>query len=148
VTIAISQAGLPDIRPGMSNGATFDPETGNLEGTALASAARAAQTESADIVNVNCRGAVIFLNVTAASGTGGLQVVVRGKDPVSGAYVNLNNVPTAVIATGLLVYTFYPGATAVGAATFQGVLPRTFRIRVIHGDASSYTYSVGYSLTR
>lgn len=131
----------------LSNGTTLDLQRGNVEGTALASAARTATISSANITNHNARGVMVFLNVTAASGTGGLQTRIRGVDPVGASSVAVNALPTAIIATSLLVYVVYPGGGA-GALT-QGTnveLPRTFFIQVVHGDTSSYTYSVSYAL--
>lgn len=138
---------------GISDGVNVQHRTGNLEGTALASATRTASTSSPNIINNNARGIIVFLNVTAASGTGGLQVLVQSIDPVSGVGVQHNASPTAITATGVYAYAVYPGASAPGVAgpnlvnqRTAGELARTFRIRVVHGDASSYTYSVGYSL--
>jgi hypothetical protein len=73
-------------------------------------------------------------------------VRVQGKDPISGAYANINAAPTAVTATGMNLYVLYPGATAGGTQAFNTILPRTFRYSVAHGDSSSYTYSLGYCL--
>ncbi len=119
-------------------------------GTGLASAARTATTQTADITTNGYRGLVIFLNVTAASGTGGLTLRVRGKCPVSGAYLALGSVTSAVTAIGITGLQFGGGgagttATVAGGA-FGGILPDTIRLEVAHGDASSYTYSVGYCL--
>ena len=129
---------------------TYDRPRNNMDQTALASAARTATTSSADITNYNGRGVMVFLNVTAASGTGGLTLTIQAKDPVSGNYFNLNANPSAVTSTGNgTVYIVYPSTlTAAGNVTqsTQAVLPRTFRITVTHGDASSYTYSVGASI--
>lgn len=126
------------------------PTTGgvNLDGELLAQASRTASTAGPDQTNANSRGVLLYLDVTAASGTGGLTVQVQGKDPSSGKYKTLNANPTAVTAIGTTAYMLYPGASTTGQvqqATSQ-VLPRTWRVNVSHGDASSYTYSVGYSL--
>jgi hypothetical protein len=66
---------------------------------------------------------------------------------VGGGYFALHAAPAAVVATGLQVYALYPGVSggAVSQPT-QIVLPRTWRVRVVHGDATNYTYSVGASL--
>lgn len=130
------------------NGATWDRQTGNVDGTALASAVRAAQINSADLVNYNCRGVIVFLNVTAASGTGGLTLRIQAKDPISGAYGNLLSASAAVVATGMSIYLLYPGGASGGTQGVTGPLPRTWRISMNVGDASNYTYSVGYSLVR
>jgi hypothetical protein len=132
--------------PLVFNGTTFDRQRNNLEGTALTSAARTAATNSADITNYNGRGILVTLDISAASGTGGLQIRIAVKDPVSGNYANLNALPTAVITISTTTYLLYPGATTGATQTTNGALPRTFRISTAVGDASSYTYSVGYTI--
>lgn len=109
----------------------------------LPSAARTATVTSADIVNRSFRGALLFLNVTVASGTGGLQVRWRYKDPISGEYQYMNTAPTAITATGLAIYGLYPAALANGNQMLNQILPRTWQVQVQHGNSSSYTYSVG-----
>ena len=128
------------------NGTTVDTWRNNIEGTALASAARTAQTNSSDIITYNANKIYVFLNVTAASGTGGLTVRVQAKDPVSGNYFSINSAPTAVTSTTSNGYLIGPGVSAGGTQATSSVLPRTIRIQVQVGDSSSYTYSVGYSL--
>jgi hypothetical protein len=128
------------------NGTTWDRQRNNVEGTALTSAARTTATNSADIVNYNGRGILITLDVSAASGTGGITVRIAAKDLASGNYANLNNAPTAVTAISTTTYLLYPGATTGATQTTNGTLPRTFRISVGVGDASSYTYSVSYTI--
>lgn len=127
------------------NETTWDRHRGNVNGTALASAARTATAISSDITNYNSRGIIVFLNVTVASGTGGLVVQMQLKDPIGGLYKQVHANPTAITATGLQAYTFYPGNNNAGVQ-FNYFLSRTFAIQVQHNDASSYTYSVGYSL--
>jgi hypothetical protein len=139
------------VLPGLWNGSSLDRAGANQQGTALALAARTTATNSADLTNGNHRGVLAFLNVTAASGTGGLTLSVKGKDPVSGSYAALVTATAAVTATGLYVYG--AGAGWPNGASFEGVTlsrpvppPRTFRVEIAVGDASSYTYSVGYAL--
>jgi hypothetical protein len=121
----------------------------NTQGILLPSAARTATTSSAVQMNTNARGVIVTLNVTAASGTGGLTLRIQGVEPVTGNVYSINNAPTAVNATGLSAYVLYPGATASGsvAQVTGGVpLPKMWQVTVYVGDSSSYTYSVGYSL--
>lgn len=132
------------------NGVSWDRWRNNISGTALASAARTGTTVSSDLVNYNHRGIVLILNVTAASGTGGLQVALQYKDPISAAYRSIGTLPTAVTTAIMTSITFYP---SVDAASVAGVynqqsilLPQQFRVSVLHGDASSYTYSLSYQL--
>lgn len=135
------------------NGATWDMQRGNTEGTLLASAARTATTVSAVQTNHNARGVLIHLNITEASGLGGLRVHIESVDPVSGGFAWLNPNPTAITATGLYLYEVSPGGSTAGAAgagivnqRTAGSVPRFWRVNVEHGDVTSYTYSLGYSL--
>jgi hypothetical protein len=138
---------LPGVVPYAADGSRW---RNNTEGVLLASAARTATTTASGPTNHNARGVVVFLNVTAASGTGGLQVTLRAVDPVSGASFQLNATPAAVVATGQYAYELYPGASGAAAGSVQqrtaAALPRRFELTVVHGDASSYTYSAGYAL--
>jgi hypothetical protein len=128
---------------GAINGAVNDSWRSSENVTVLPSALRTATTNGVDTDNPNCHGVTVCLNVTAASGSGGLQIRIQGKDPISLNYVNLNPLPTAVIATGTTNYIVFPG---VGSGNLtqgtNGVLWRTWRVQVIHGDATNYTYSV------
>jgi hypothetical protein len=133
--------------PYISNGTTFDVQQGNTQGTLLASQARTATAQSPTQTNYNARGILIHLNVTVASGTGGLQLRVYSIDPVSGGVKPINNLPTAVTATGVYTYVIYPGISAdANTQVSASILPRTFNVTVSAGDSTSYTYSVGYSL--
>lgn len=128
----------------------LDATATKTTGTALASAARTASTNSSNITTGGASSIVVYLAVTVASGTGGLTMRIRGIDPVSGSAVPLLTATTAITATGSTAYCIGVGVGAVSGATvgvIGGVpLPDTIRIDVVHGDASSYTYSVGYSL--
>jgi hypothetical protein len=128
------------------NGGNLDRWRNNTDLTLLASAARAAATASPDQVNYNGRGVRVVLSVTAASGTGGLQVQMQGKDSISLNYYQINASPTAVTATGTYVYDLYPATLAAAAngitQVTQALLPRSWRVNVAAGDSSSYSYSV------
>lgn len=130
------------------NGTTYDAMRNNVEGTLLASAARTSTTASPQQTNHNAKGVMVTLNVTAASGAGGLTLYVRAINPVTGVSSGgLNNAPTAVTANGIYRYIVYPGAS--GGSVTQATslpLPRVWDININHGDSSSYTYSVSYQL--
>lgn len=132
------------------NNTTWDRWRNNTQGTLLASAPRTAITASPVQTNYNARGVLIHLYVSAASGTGGLTLRIAGYDPVTGFTMYLNSTPTAITATGISGYMLYPGialGTTVNMNQVIGVaLPRTWKVDVFHGDTSSYTYSVGFSL--
>lgn len=120
----------------------------------LASATRSSNTSTSDKRNNNAWGGILILNVTAASGTGGLTVV--WETPVPGTdstYAQLNADPTAITATGQFIYELSPGASGAGGTNedveqrVSGVLPQDWRATVKHGDGSNYTYSLsGYIL--
>jgi len=126
------------------NGATWDRQRGNLQGTVLASEARTATVDSADQSNYNGRGAHIIINVSSGSG---FSVVpkVQAKDPISGSYYDLL-VGAAITTTGMVVLRVFPGATAASNLTANDILPRTWRVRMEHGDTTSATYSVAYAI--
>ena len=119
------------------------------DGTALASAARTTLTNSAVFTNHDCRLAIVTLNITAASGTGGLAVLLYGRSALS-ADAQLNAAAAATTATGTFTWIFGPAAAL---NLFSGVkqcvsapVPRSFFLSVTVGDASSYTYSLDYCL--
>lgn len=93
-------------------------------------------------------GVMVFLNVTSASGSGGLTVRINAHDQVSGASVALNTAPTAVTATGTYSYALYPFGAISGNVTqaTSAYLPRLFSVSVAVGNGTSYTYSLGYCL--
>lgn len=131
------------------NGSTWDRQRNNLTAQIFASAARTSTVTSGDTQNFNHKGIILSLNVTAASGTGGLQLVIQMKDGTAAVYKQLNTAPTAITATGQYVYMLYPGigdTNSNNAQNISQVLPQNFRVQVIHGDSSSYTYSVYYQM--
>lgn len=93
-------------------------------------------------------GILVVLDVTAASGTGGLTLRINAHDLAGSVAVPLNSAPTAVTGTGTTSYVLYPFGAVAGSVTqaTSFYLPRQFSITVTHGDSSSYTYSVGYCL--
>lgn len=129
------------------NGTTWDRWRNNQDtAVALASLARTATTNGLDLVNYNSNGIIVFINVTIASGTGGLQVQVQARDSVLNSYSGLNSLPTAVTTVSFNTYVFYPGINSGGTAAYSTRVPKHFRIRVVHVDGTSYTYSVNYAL--
>lgn len=111
--------------------------------TLAASAARTAAFQSADQVNYRHRGLLLFMNITAASGTGGLKPSLLLKDQLSGVYFLLWQNGTFQTGTGFFTWAFYPGASggaiSVGSV---GFLNSIWAVAVAVGDATSYTYSI------
>lgn len=118
----------------------------------LASAARTVSTTGADIVTNGRQAAIAVLNVTVASGTGGLSVRWQMKDPISGNYVNIgtggNRTTTGTQVTGYGIGTtrVVGGATVGSLDGIEFPLGSKIRVQVVHGDGSSYTYSVAIVL--
>ena len=128
----------------------FDPvasawnrQRGNHSGTLLASAARTATVNSANITNYNHRGVHIIINVTAITATPSVVPTIQGYDPLSTTYYTLLT-GVAITATGYTILKIYPGIGAVANAAANDILPNTWRISMAHADADSITYSVGY----
>lgn len=136
-----------DVRAGMHafNGATWDRQRNNHELTLLASAARTATVSSVDQTNYNCRGVVIFIDVTAIAATPSVTFTIEGKSSLSAEYYTILT-SAAVVATGNTVLRAYPGLTAAANTVANDVLPRIWRVTATHGDADSITYSVSANL--
>ena len=87
----------------------------------------------------------LYLNVTAASGSGGLTLQLRGYEKITGNPVVLFADSAAITATGMYVFEIAP---AVGAAdshrrvVLSAYLPLVWDVNIVHGDASNYTYSL------
>lgn len=145
--VATQQPGIPaNVVQEVFNGATYDRMYGTWTTTELSSASRSVATNGSNRTNFNSRSVQCALDVTAASGTGGLTLQIQGRDPISGNWYNLNNTPGPVTATGTYVYEISPSLGLGSGGVVQrtaGMVPRTIRMSVGVGDASAYTYSVG-----
>lgn len=86
-------------------------------------------------------GLKAILNVTAVPGTDTVQLVIEGKDPVSGAYFTILSA-AARVATGTDVLTIQPGGAVTANVSANDSVPDTYRARVVHSAGSSFTYSV------
>jgi hypothetical protein len=106
--------------------------------------------QSPDVNNPYWQGCVVYLNITSASGTGGLTPHLMFKDPGSGQYDDMAAMGSAKTANGIYAYLIYPASGLLndGGASQTAALPRTFAIKIVAGDNSSYTYSVSLSLIR
>jgi len=135
---------------GLSDGTNIQAFKGNFYGSLLASAVRTASIDSPIITNNNARGVLIGINVTAVSGTGGLKIVVYGMR--GGNPIRLNVDHTAITTPGYYGIEIYPGASLTTypptgmIQRVAGVISDKFSVTVYHIDASSYTYSLSYSL--
>lgn len=131
------------------NGSNLELWRTNQGYSLLGSAARTATVNAATQLNPTARGCILSLSITVASGTGGLFPVIYLIDPGSGASQTMYPVGVRITAVGMYLFIVYPTNTpaAPGAgAAFNTILPRVFIPSVNHGDASSYTYSLGINL--
>jgi hypothetical protein len=66
---------------------------------------------------------------------------IQGKDLTTGLYYDLL-VATAITAVGTTVLKIGPGITPLAGGAAADFLPETWRVRLVHGDTDSITYSV------
>jgi len=110
----------------------------------LPSAARTVTPTTTDIVNGTCRGVQVILDLTAFTTAASLTVIIEGKDPTSGKYYTLLQ-SAAITSVSTTVLRVYPGLTAAANQVASDSIPRTFRVRVTHGNGNSHTYSCAAS---
>lgn len=113
-----------------------------MSNQSFASAARVATFVGDDNKKVpGTKGCKAVLNLTVVPGVDTVQVVIEGKDRVSGVYYAVLTGATQV-ATGTFVFTVYPGVTVAANVSLSDVLPDTYRVRVVHSAGTSFTYSL------
>jgi hypothetical protein len=139
------------VSPRLWNGASYDRQHNNTQGTLLASAARTSAGTSQILTNYNGPGIVFTINVTAVSGTSPeMSFTLDLIDPVTGNPTYIGN-SANITAIGTYSWVVYPttgvaspGGQSLGVTTYG--LPRTFVLSYNMGGTSpSFTFSVGYS---
>lgn len=127
------------------NNSTWDRARNNFVTTADSSAARTATVAGATVTNYNARGAVITINVTAASGTTPTLVAKLQYSPDGGTtWIDYTEKPvTATIsATGKTTLVVHPGVTEVANSVVSLPLPRTVRMYyTVGGISPSFTFA-------
>jgi hypothetical protein len=110
--------------------------------TCYSSAARtAAPTTMTSQNNLYAKGCLLFIGVTALTGSPSVQFILEGLTPLSGApYFTI--IEKTVTATGTYVLRVYPGFTAVANEAADGVLSTGWRVRAVHANGDSITYNV------
>jgi hypothetical protein len=139
-----NNARLVSVRKELFNGTTWDRDRNNEEVTALASAVRAATTNSSDITAYNAKAILVILDISSVPGGDTVTVSLTGKDPVSGNYVTLA-AGQAQSATGTTAIAIGTGVTTVSGASYSAnnvPVPRVFRVTVTHSAGTNFTYSV------
>jgi len=130
------------------SGSQWNRWRNNTEATVLPSATRTASGNSADQTNYNAKGVILYIDVTAVSGTSPtLDVYITVKDPITGKYKGAAKSVTISSADEYFLIC-YPGATRKYDATLDEVwdipVPRTWRVHyAIGGTNPSFTFSIG-----
>jgi len=127
------------------NGTTWDRERGNVEVAVLASAARTVTTSSVNLTNYNGSRLLVIVNVTSVTATPNVTPQLLVQDPVSTAYFTAWTAGAPITAVGTTAYYFGDGASGGSFTDIEafGLPARTWRIRMVHADTDSITYSVG-----
>lgn len=129
-------------------------EEGAEREAGLASAARTASTLSSDLENRNRSAIMVMLAVTAnPGGAQTLQLQLETWNFATDAPIVLAAPAASAFGggAGVLSFCYGPGVGIAAAGTpptggaplfFNGFLPRSYRVRVVHSGAGSWTYSV------
>ena len=118
----------------------------NKERVILPSAARTATIASPDFANPNAKGGHFIIDISAIISTPQIQVLVQGKDSISGEYYNVLISPVYTVV-GTNIIKVYPGLDNVPNICVNDILPRTFRLLVVHPNTDSITYSISAALS-
>ena len=118
--------------------------------TVFSSAARTATSNSQDFKNSDFKnssgvGAVVTIDVTAATASPSVVFTVQGKDPTSGKYYTIL-ASAAITGTGTTTLRIHPDLTAAANTVAKDMMPAVWRVNATHADADSITYSVGASI--
>lgn len=115
----------------------------NLRTSALiAHDAASAGVNGLDMGGAQYKGAIVFIDVSAISGTSPtLTVTVEGKSPDGTYYTILES--AAISSTGLTVLRIYPGLAASANTVANDVLPTLWRVKsAIGGTGPSVTANI------
>ena len=127
------------------NGISWDRQRGSMDLTLLASTARTATTVSPDQINYNGKSIIVVFDITAVPTIETVTLTIQGKDALSGKYFTIL-AGAAQVAVTTVTMRVGLGLTAAANLDANGIIPRTFRVNVVHSAAGSFTYSVGASL--
>lgn len=125
------------------NGSSYDREWGNAVLPVEASSAKTATGTGTVQTNCNAAGVILFVNVTAVSGTTPT-LTVKVQHSFDGT--TFADVPGAVTASitgsGLTVLTLFPGVTVAANAAVSYPLARFWRLAwTIGGTTPSFTFA-------
>lgn len=109
----------------------------------MASAARTATENSATQSSKDANGGQFIIDVTADPAAASVVPHIQALDPASGKWFDLL-VGAAITATGTTVLRVFPGADAIANLVANDILGIDWRVRMVHADTDSITYSVGF----
>lgn len=119
-----------------------------IDTTLHASSTETSSSNSSDYDTEGIKDAIIFLDITAASGTSPtLDIDIKGKDPVGGDYTTLCSFAQKS-STGEAIVALGTGASNTGETddAWENPLPKTIRAEwTIGGTNPSFTFSLGIS---
>ena len=108
------------------------------------SQARTASPTPAEVTE-DITGARIVIDVTAITSTPSVTFNVEGHDGLSDKwFLVLASAAIATVSTTVL--TIFPNAPVTANVSANNVIPGHWRLRPVHGNANSITYTVGAEL--
>lgn len=133
----------------ISNGDNFSAAVGvtSHAGTLYPSAARTATPTDSNGVGTDDHSSsfyntiIVIVDITNV-GTGSINVVIEGKDIVSGKYWTILD-SGALIANQTKIMEVNANLTAVANSIAKDILPSIWRVRSTHNNVNTITYSVG-----
>lgn len=90
-------------------------------------------------------GIVFTVSCTAVSGSSSVVFTLEGYDVASATWYTIL-ASAAVVSAAVTTYYVFRGATVTTNVSANKLLPRTWRIKPVHGTADSTTYSVGATM--
>lgn len=118
------------------------------EAVLYSSAVRTLDSISPEVKNLGgFRGCRVVIDMTAVPTVETVTFTIQGKDKASGKWYTLL-ASIAVVATGVVVLTVYPGLTAVANVTATDVIPDRIRVDLNHSASGNFTYSLGIALIK
>lgn len=91
------------------------------------------------------KGGHFVINVTAIGAAPSITANIEAQDPLSQVWYALLT-SAAITATGITVLKIYPGLTPIANAVASDIIPPIWRVRIVHGNSDSITYSMSANL--
>lgn len=118
----------------------WNRQTGNFAKKVLDLAIRAATTASEQQINRNCTGLHLILNVIAGAAVGNeITPIIEAYEQIFGVWYPILT-GTAINSVGVNILKLHPGISGVGDIRAD-VLPKIWRLRIVHAAGADVTYS-------